>query len=106
MNYKGYTAEVKFDEDAEIFFGSVIGTKDTITFQSESSHELKKEFQLSVDDYLEFCKEEGVCPDKPYSGRFNVRLQPELHRKLSITARQRHKSINDVVVETLEHSLV
>ena len=50
INYKGYTAKIEFDEEAEIFFGTVINTRDTITFQSENAHELKKEFELSVND--------------------------------------------------------
>ncbi len=105
MNYKGYSATVEFDEEAEIFFGTVINTNDTITFQSENAHELKKEFELSVDDYLAFCKELGKAPEKPYSGRFVLRVDPELHSKLHIEAMQHHQSLNDFIQNTLQHAV-
>lgn len=78
---------MEFDEEAEIFFGTVINTRDTITFQSENAHEWKQEFELSVDDYLEFCKEQGTAPEKPYSGRFVLRVDPELHSKRHTAAK-------------------
>ncbi|MGD0281524.1 MAG: type II toxin-antitoxin system HicB family antitoxin [Dissulfurispiraceae bacterium] len=59
MEYKGYTAEVGFDDAAEIFHGEVIGIKDVVTFQGKTAKELKKVFKESVDDYLSFCKERG-----------------------------------------------
>ena len=54
--------------------------------------ELRREFQLSVDDYLEWCKEDGVTPEKPYSGKFNLRLTPELHKKVAIAAKKLNMS--------------
>ncbi len=50
--------------------------------------ELKKAFQDSVDDYLAFCKERGEEPEKPFSGQFVVRAEPELHRAV-VTAAKR-----------------
>ena len=105
MNYKGYTANVEFDEEAEIFFGTVINTRDTITFQSANAHELKQEFELSVDDYLEFCKAQGKEPEKPYSGRFVLRIDPELHSKLYHEAMQCHQSLNDFIKNQLQHAV-
>lgn len=102
MNYKGYTATVEFDEDADIFFGKVIDLKDVITFQGASVDEIKIEFKNSIDDYLEFCKLKKREPEKPYSGKFNIRINSDLHRKIAIKAAQEHKSINDVVVDALE----
>lgn len=105
INYKGYSATVEFDEVTEIFFGTVINTKDTITFQSENAHELKKEFELSIDDYLDFCKELGTSPEKPYSGRFVLRVAPELHNQLHIAAIEKHQSLNDFIQNTLQHAV-
>ncbi|MBK7867687.1 MAG: type II toxin-antitoxin system HicB family antitoxin [Ignavibacteriales bacterium] len=59
MDYKGYEAVVNYDEEAKIFSGEVINTKDVITFQAESVSELEKAFHDSVDDYLEFCESRG-----------------------------------------------
>ena len=102
MIYKGYTAIVEFDEDAEIFFGKVLNLKDVITFQGKTVDDLKKAFVESINDYLEFCKIKKRTPEKPYSGKFNIRIQPDLHRKIAIKAAKEHKSINDLVVDALE----
>ena len=64
MMYKGYVGEVEYDDEYKIFSGSVINTRTVITFQGASVEELNKEFQLSVDDYLEWCKEDGIDPEK------------------------------------------
>ena len=69
MNYKGYIGKVEYDDENRVFSGRVVNTKTVITFQGRSVDELEKEFRLSVDDYLEWCKEDGVEPEKPYSGR-------------------------------------
>jgi len=52
MTYKGYEAVAGFDEDAGVFSGEVINTRDVITFQGSSVKELTKAFHDSVDDYL------------------------------------------------------
>ena len=36
MEYKGYVGKVEFDDDAEIFHGEVLDTRDVITFQGKS----------------------------------------------------------------------
>jgi predicted HicB family RNase H-like nuclease len=64
MDYKGYKALVNYDEEAKLYSGEVINTKDVITFQAESVSELEKAFQDSVDDYLEFCLSRNEEPDK------------------------------------------
>jgi len=102
MIYKGYTASIEFDEEAEIFFGKVVDLKDVITFQGKTVDDLKNEFINSIDDYLEFCKIKNRNPEKPYSGKFNIRIQSDLHRKIAVKAAKEHKSINDLVVDALE----
>ena len=101
MEYKGYTAKVDFDDEVEIFHGEVIGIKDVVTFQGKTAKELKKAFKESVDDYLEFCKERGEAPDKPFTGKFVVRLSPELHRKIYLSARLSNESLNAWLNEKL-----
>ena len=62
MIYKNYVAHIEFDDEAKIFHGEVINTRDVITFQGSTVKELKKAFKDSVDDYLEFCKERNEEP--------------------------------------------
>lgn len=88
MKYKGYEAIVEFDDEAEIFHGEVINLRDVITFQGDSVKELKQAFHDSVDDYLEFCQERGEEPEKPFSGKLMLRINPELHKIIAIKAKK------------------
>jgi predicted HicB family RNase H-like nuclease len=105
MEYKGYTGKVEFDPEARILFGRVENARDVITFQSESAAEIENEFRASVDDYLEACAEEGVEPEKPYSGRLVVRLTPDLHRRAAREAMKTEESLNTWIVEAIEARL-
>jgi predicted HicB family RNase H-like nuclease len=90
------------DEEAGLFHGEVINTRDVITFQGRTVRELKKAFADSVDDYLEFCAVRGEEPEKPFSGKFLVRVSPEMHREIMAEARQQGKSLNAYVSEKLQ----
>lgn len=102
MEYKGYAAKVEFDDKAELFHGEIIGIKDVVTFQGKTARELKQAFKESADDYLSFCKERGEAPDKPFTGKFVVRISPELHRKIYLSAKLSNESINAWLNEKLE----
>ena len=106
MEYKGYIGKVEFDDEAAIFHGEVINTRDVITFQGESVAELKKAFRTSVDDYLTFCKQRCETPDKPFSGQFVTRISPELHRQVNVAAALSGKSLNAWVSEQLQSAAV
>lgn len=106
MNYKGYIGKVEFDDEAGIFHGDVINTRDVITFQGESVTELKQAFHESIDDYLAFCKQRGETPDKPFSGQFVTRIPPDLHRQVNVAAALTGKSLNAWVTEQLEGAVL
>ncbi|NQV26599.1 MAG: type II toxin-antitoxin system HicB family antitoxin [Rhodopirellula sp.] len=102
IEYKGYCGKVEFDDEAGIFHGEVINTRDVITFQGESVSELQQAFRDSIDDYLEFCQERGESPEKPFSGQFVTRIPPELHRQVNMQAAVVGKSLNAWVTEQLQ----
>jgi predicted HicB family RNase H-like nuclease len=105
MEYKGYVGKVEFDDEAGIFHGEVINTRDVITFQGQSVAELTQAFHESVDDYLDFCEERGEAPEKPFSGRFVTRIPPDLHRQIHIAAGISGKSLNAWVTEQLQQAV-
>ncbi|MGC8492850.1 MAG: type II toxin-antitoxin system HicB family antitoxin [Syntrophobacteraceae bacterium] len=105
LTYKGYTGHVEYDDAAAIFHGKVLDLKDVIAFQGKSVEEIERAFRDSIDDYLDFCKQRGEGPDKPFSGRFMLRLPPTLHRKVYISAVREGKSLNQWISEKLERSL-
>jgi predicted HicB family RNase H-like nuclease len=100
-SYKGYSATVAIDEDQGVLFGEVLGINDVVTFQAANVGDLVKEFHDSVDDYLDFCRQRGEAPNKPYSGRIVLRMDPEIHRKLAIRSKQMNESINDLIVSAV-----
>jgi predicted HicB family RNase H-like nuclease len=104
MTHKGYEAVVEYDEDADLFHGEVMNTRDVITFQGRSVDELKTAFAHSVEDYLAFCRERGEEPEKPFSGQFVVRVDPVLHRTLAIAAKRAGTSLTKWVAATLKRA--
>jgi predicted HicB family RNase H-like nuclease len=101
MHHKGYVGVLRVDQDAGVLRGKVINTRDTITFQGKTVEEATAAFHDSVDDYLEFCESLGESPEKPFSGRFVVRIKPELHRALSALAQARGTSVNKLVARQI-----
>ncbi len=101
MTYKGYQARVVYDDEAALFHGEVVNLRDVVTFQGKSVAELRRALRDSVEDYLEFCRSRGEEPEKPFSGKFLVRVSPELHQRISQAARLRGESLNAWVEETL-----
>jgi len=102
MEYKGYIGVVEYDDEAQILHGEVANIREVVTFQAKSVDELERAFQDSVDDYLAFCNEEGEEPDKPFSGKFMVRISPEEHRMIATAAKIAGKSLNAWVSEHIQ----
>ncbi len=94
MKYKGYTGSVEYDPDDRIFHGTVDDITDIVTFQGDSVEELETAFRDSVDEYVDFCAEQGVEPQRPCSGKFVLRVSPELHREAAAAARTQDESLN------------
>ena len=101
MEYRGYRASATFDDEAGIFHGEVIGTRDVITFQGESVADLRQALADSVDEYLAFCQERGRSPDKAFSGKVPLRMPPDLHRAATEAARSEGKSLNAWLTEAV-----
>lgn len=102
IEYMNYHAFIDYDPEIEKFIGRVMNARDIITFYGSSVDELKREFEVSIKDYLKLCAERGIEPERPYSGKFNVRIEPTLHRNLAIAAAMKGVSLNAFVEQTLE----
>jgi len=101
LKYKGYVGHVIYDDEAKLFHGEVIGVRAVITFQGTSVDEIESAFQDSIDDYLDWCKERNKEPEKPFSGRFNLRIDPALHAQLTKAAKAHGVSLNRYIQEAL-----
>jgi len=105
LTYKGYVGVAEFDTEDLMLYGKVIGLKDVIGFEGASGEELEASFHRAVDSYLEFCEEDGVTPEKPYSGKILIRTDPETHREIVHAAAEADLSMNQWVEKTLkEHT--
>lgn len=105
MKYKGYTGSVEYDPDDRLFHGRVNGIADIVSFQGDSVEALEADFRAGVDDYLAFCRERGVEPQRPFSGKFVLRIPSELHREAAIAARSRRESLNTWIMRAIETRL-
>lgn len=102
LSYKGYIGSVAFSEKDNVFFGKVEGIDGLVNFEGESVKELTDAFHEAVDDYIAYCREEGLEPHKSYSGSLNVRLTPEMHSRVAMLAKQAGISINAFIKSAVE----
>lgn len=105
MNHEGYIANLTIDEELGVIHGEVINTRHVITFSAEAVADLKNAFADSIADYKAWCKEDGVEPEKPYSGTMSLRVGPELHRAAAIRSSAEKVSLNAWIVRVIECEL-
>ena len=102
MTYKGYIGSVNYSDKDHVFFGKIEGINGLVNFEGESVKELTDAFHEAVDDYLAYCEDEGIEPDKSYTGVLNVRLTPVIHRQIAMLALQEGISINAFIRNAVE----
>lgn len=102
LKYKGYLGTVEPDFENNILYGKLAFIGDLVTYEATTLAELEQEFKTSVDLYLQACEEDGKKPDSPFKGVFNVRLDPDLHRRLAEMALEEDLSLNAFVNRALE----
>ncbi len=105
MNFDGFQAVIKYDPEIEMFRGEFVGLNGGADFYATDIAGLKKEGAISLRVFLEACKERGIEPRKHYSGKFNVRIDPDLHADIATTATAQGKSLNQWVSETLHQAV-
>ena len=107
MEYKGYTAAIEFDESVDRLHGWIVnsGSYPIATFEATDAAKIRHEFHRSIDEYLESCKEDGIKPRLPFSGKLNVRLGPDLHQRVARSAAESGLSLNSWITQALEKSV-
>jgi len=102
MTVDGYHAKIEYDEELDLFRGEILGLNGGADFYGKNPKELRTEFKKSLHVFLEVCKEKGLEPRRNFSGKFNLRIPPELHERLAIEAQAQGKSINTLAQEALQ----
>ena len=105
MLHKGYTARVEFDERDSIFVGRVLGIRTIIGFHGRTVAQLRREFETAVEDFLRDCKEQGIKPEKPASGKLLLRVPPDVHGAALVAAQAAGKSLNQWATELLKEAV-
>jgi predicted HicB family RNase H-like nuclease len=102
LEYKGYAAAVEFDPELRSFTGHVVDLRDEIYFEGVSVEELEASMRRAVDHYLAVCEKRGEDPDKPFSGKLNLRLGTDLHRAAALAAAAQGESLNNWLVNVVQ----
>lgn len=105
IEYKGYIGSVEFSQEDELFYGKVQGIRALISYEGTNASELVEDFHSAVDNYLTLCQEEGKIPEKAYKGSFNIRISPELHKKIAIYTMEHDITLNSFVEHSVEKEL-
>lgn len=105
MELESYKAKIEYDPDIDLFRGEILGLNGGADFYGKSPAELRREFKKSLSTFLEVCAENGINPKKEYSGKFNLRIPPNLHRDIAVKASSEEKSINQWVADKLSETL-
>ncbi len=101
MTIDGQKALINYDPEIEMFRGEFLNLSGGADFYASDIEGLKREGSLSLKVYLEMCREKDINPYKSYSGRFNVRITPNLHEAAVCKAASMGKSLNDVIIEAV-----
>ena len=101
MTLDGYNARIEYDAELDLFRGEILGLTGGADFYGKNPKALRAEFKKSLQVFLDVCREKGMEPRRNYSGRFNLRIPPDLHEKLAIVAQAEGKSINTLAQEAL-----
>lgn len=105
LNYKGYTGSCEISVEDECLHGKIQFIDDLIGYEGTTVNELKDAFKAAVDRYLEYCKKTGKPANKPYSGTFNVRVGPDLHRRAAQAAYKLDLGLNEYVTKAIQYQL-
>ncbi|MEZ5435456.1 MAG: type II toxin-antitoxin system HicB family antitoxin [Pseudomonadales bacterium] len=106
MSYKDYSAHIEYSDEDASFIGHIAGIRDVVGFHGESVAELRAAFEEAVDDYLATCKKLKRSPQRPYSGKVMLRIDPSIHARVAMLAEAQGKSLNAWAQEVLQRATV
>ncbi len=103
LEYKTYYGTIEYCKNNKNLQGRIIGINMVICYEGKSIKEIEKNFQKAIDNYLDACKENSVEPEKAYRGNLRLRLPEKLHQALDIASNLKNKSINTLIIDSIEH---
>ena len=104
LDIGGFKAIINYDPDIDMFRGEFIGLNGGADFYASDIKGLRKEGATSLKVFLQACDQRGIEPRKEFSGKFNVRIPPELHQQAVENAAASGKSLNQWVGDVLNEA--
>lgn len=103
LQHKGYLGSIEISNDC--FCGTVQDIRSIISYKGKTAEELVANFRSAIDEYLLSCDEQGISPERPYTGKFTVQVSPELHKRAVVFAKKHKTDLNQVVECALQNTL-
>lgn len=103
-----YLKVIEWSDEDQCYIGSappIIGQ----CCHGKTEAEVLEQLTTIVDEWVEiFLRDGGPLPEgaagKAYSGKFLVRVKPEIHQKAALKAAARGESLNEFVAEAIAQS--
>ncbi len=106
LEYKGYTGSIEYSKEDDLLYGKSLGVRGLISYEGKTGHELEADFKEAIDTFLADCKRDGIAPEKPFKGSFNVRISPKLHQTAALLAMKDKMSLNSFVAESIKEKII
>lgn len=102
MVIEGYRAVIDYDPEIEMFRGEFVGLNGSADFYAKNIAGLKHEGKVSLKVFLQMCAEEGIEPVKRHSGKFVLRLDPNIHQAAAAASKAAGLSLNQWVAKLIQ----
>jgi predicted HicB family RNase H-like nuclease len=105
MKYKDFIGSVHYASEDRVFYGKVEGVNDLISFEGSTVDELEGGFKYMVDEHIKDCTKKNTPIEKSYKGNLNIRLSPDLHKKVAYNAALKGVSLNQYINNAIKQEI-
>ncbi len=105
-----YLKIVEWSEEDQCYVGSIPGWIGKCC-HGDNEEKVYRELCRILDDWIEIYEKDGIelpagIASKKFSGKFQLRVDSELHKALAIRAMQENESLNGFCVKVLKKSVL
>lgn len=104
MKIGGQQAVITYDPDIEMFRGEFIGLNGGADFYACDIAGLHREGEHSLNAFMNECAKRDIEPHKHFSGRFVLRVAPEIHQAATVAAAANGESLNQWVTAVIQEA--
>jgi len=94
FTYKGYVATISYDRNSNVFQGKVEGVISDLSFEDNTVDGLDKKFKETIDEYLQWCEENGREPEEQFTGEIKIQTHPELLARMFLLCNEMGMSVD------------